>query len=340
MRGAIVVLCVVAAACGSATKRSQARPPATTTSTIPVVTTTSATVPPTTRATAPPTTHATAPTTTTSTVPLPPYPHGRFASTASLPALAAAQSIPQAQAALQVFLSQYGVRAAVTSVSTGAYASQIKLQTLAAADLADLKKFGAVFEDEWSKYPTDWIAYSGVRTIAIVKHLAVGGVPRAATYDVVDRAMFYDTGYGSVYDERTRTFSDLYEREGIHHEFNHLIMYEGYGPSVPTSAQWRSSNPPGFTYGNGGDKCYRPPYPCPTGNYHPITGFVSGYATSEVTEDRAETYAYLMTGPYYAQLETWVKTDPYLAKKVALTEAWMRKNSPEMTPAYFERINS
>ena len=69
-----------------------------------------------------------------------------------------------------------------------------------------------------------------------------------------------------------------------------------------------------------------------------MSGFVTGYATSAIEEDKAELYAYLMTGTYYHQLLTWLPGDSNLISKINNYEQFISSHSPEMSGSYFNDI--
>lgn len=266
--------------------------------------------------------------------------HGkRYTSTAAADQLSGATSVAEAQRILQSFVSQYGVTIEITKITPSSYAQEFDhFQLIAVGNLTALKHYGAVFIDEWAKYPTDWVHASGLASIALVTHLAAGIdpaagalTPVAATPDPVGHTMYYDVGY--LQDGGAR-----YVRHVIHHEFDHLIEYQRYGEFIRADPRWESYNPRGFRYGHGGASCYRPTSTCLTGE-HPIPGFVSGYAASDVAEDKAEIYAELMVGSEYHSLLDWMKHDAALAHKVSAYQTMIASQSPEMDVSYFSAVN-
>jgi hypothetical protein len=217
----------------------------------------------------------------------------------------------------------------VTAVIPSAYVQNYDtFSELDSSDLQNLKDYGLIFIDEWSKYPTDWVAASELKGVALVKNFTSDKTRRAAGPDPAGNVMYYDIGYGR----------DDYAREVIHHEFDHLIEYNAFGDYTHADPVWSSYNPAGFSYGSGGASCYLPNNTCLTGD-HPLAGFVTGYAASGMEEDKAETYAYLMTNTYYHHLAGWLGSDANLAQKVAAYKAFIASRSPEMAGNYFARIN-
>jgi hypothetical protein len=253
----------------------------------------------------------------------------RFADTKAAASVSAASTITAAETALRTFAAQYNLTLNVTAVTPSAYAASYDtFSIIEESNLQDLKDYGLIFIDEWSKYPADWVAASGLKSINLVKKFATDGTFRAAGPDPGDAAMYYDVGYGH----------DDYAREVIHHEFDHLIEYNAFGDYTHADPAWSSYNPADFSYGTGGAACYLPNSTCLTGE-HPLAGFVTGYAASGMEEDKAETYAYLMTDTYYHHLTGWLGADTNLAQKVAAYKTFIASRSPEMTGDYFARIN-
>jgi hypothetical protein len=134
------------------------------------------------------------------------------------------------------------------------------------------------------------------------------------------------------------TYSGDYAREVIHHEFDHLVTFNIFNTWAPVDSIWLSFNPPGFSYGAGGASAYQSNNSSLSGE-HPTSGFVTGYATTAIEEDKAETYAYLMTTTYYHHLQNWLFSDTDLTNKVNYYKQFISKYSPEMSGNYFDEIN-
>ena len=256
----------------------------------------------------------------------------RFASTAMETAIENAPTLKQASNDIQTFLSQYNLKSNIlqADLEQAPYNYNEAYTPLGESDLDLLKSYGSMLIDEWSKYPVSWVTDSHLQYIDLVKGLSVDGKSRAAAPDPYTETMYYDISYG--------TADVNYEREVLHHEFDHLITYNLYGTYTQPGTAWTSFNPPGFSYGNGGAACYQPQNTCLTGE-HPVPGFVTGYATAAEAEDQAETYGYLMTDQPYHLLEQWVQTDPYLAQKVSYYEGLIQHIDPQMGGDYFNTIN-
>jgi uncharacterized repeat protein (TIGR01451 family) len=167
--------------------------------------------------------------------------------------LAAATSLPDAQTALRSLGANYGVSIDVVAPAPASYYATF--DTLTASDLDALKAYGAVFIDEWAKYPPAFIAWSRLRTIKLVRNLSVSGIAKTAAPTPFDSAMIYDITAGT----------NEYAKTVIHHEFDHFFTFEEFGAYAPSDAGWVALNPAGFQYGNGGTACYVTPGSCLSG---------------------------------------------------------------------------
>jgi hypothetical protein len=244
-------------------------------------------------------------------------------------ALAAATTVGQAEQDLSLFFAQYHMTVAITNIQPSTYAQTFATWTpIGEGDLPALKAYGAALLDEWAKYPLDYVRVTRVSGIVLVVNLATFGTKKGAMPDIGGDVMYYDIGHGT----------DDYAREVIHHEFDHLLTYNLFGTFTPSDPTWRTLNPPGFHYGDGGASCYIPGNTCLSGQ-HPIPGFVSGYAASAIEEDKAELYANLMDTHFYRLLTSWIGSDSYLAAKVADYEQLLCSLSAAMCGDYFDAIN-
>lgn len=243
--------------------------------------------------------------------------------------LSSATSIDQAEEALRLFFSSYHMSVIITDSNKDLYKKTwATWKQVSIEDLTKLKSYGAALIYEWSKYPQAFVEVTRVQGVVLVNKLVVSGQTRAAMPDVANDVMFYDISYGG----------GDYARETIHHEFNHLFIYNLSGSFAPNGPAWRSLNPPNFRYGRGGASCYLPENTCLAGP-HPISGFVSGYATSAIEEDTAETFAYLMESNDYRLLKSWSMKDSYLAAKVENYKTFLCNISSSMCGNYFNTIN-
>lgn len=260
----------------------------------------------------------------------------RFADTSVIKNLNAARNIEAALKVLQKFAANYNISVELSYPSAYTNVTYTKLTNI---DLASFKKYGAIFIDEWAKYPKDWVASSKVQRIVFVRELRNLQLPSndhrvSSLPDAYTDSMYYDISYID---------KESHVHYVIHHEFDHLITFNNFGSFYPDDQVWKSFNPPGFkysgsNYANGGWSCYENANNCVL-DAHAFQGFASGYGATGIDEDKAEVYAYLLDNEYYHQMINWAKTDTYLAKKINYYKASIAKRSPVMSGSYYDDIN-
>lgn len=166
-----------------------------------------------------------------------------------------------------------------------------------------------MLSEEFVKYDSNTIKATGLKKIYLVTNLAVNGQLRSGMPEpVLQDALYFDVSKIYINSE-----DGQYIRRTFHHELKHLIDYNKFGNYTGDKANWLSCNDDSFRYGAGGGAMYADPKYAHS--EHPITGFVDGYATSAIEEDRAEVYAMFMTTP--EKLQTIADKDSSVACKLA-----------------------
>lgn len=140
--------------------------------------------------------------------------------------------------------------------------------------------------------------------IVLCKDLRYARQKRAAYPGLVSGVMCYDVEQGS--------FSEVYQRSVIHHEYFHLIDYRD-DRRLYVDTQWDRLNPDGFTYGVGGKNVQGDKTQSLT---FEKLGFMNKYSTQGVEEDKAEIFAYLMTRP--EMMAKRIKSDSVVASKTRM----------------------
>jgi len=123
-------------------------------------------------------------------------------------------------------------------------------------------------------------------------------------------------------------------RRSFHHEVFHLIDYRDDGV-VTRDPAWEALNPPGFKYAGGGRAALADPA-MTTDPTDKVPGFVTGYSTSAVEEDKAELFAFLVVHPAY--MAKRAATDPVIRAKVARMKALLAAFCPAVDEAYWARL--
>jgi hypothetical protein len=165
---------------------------------------------------------------------------------------------------------------------------------------------------EWSKYSDEAIKKSGLKAIYLVRNLSISGQARSGMPDPnATNALYFD-----VSDIYIQSEGGEYLRRTYHHEFSHFIEYKLTGSYAPNDSVWNGCNTPGTTYGRGGSSMYNDPDFAHKAR--PSYGFIDGYATSGVEEDKAEVFAYYMVSNSY--LRKLAANDAGISCKLDQTE--------------------
>ena len=186
-------------------------------------------------------------------------------------------------------------------VPVSSFGSIHEYQALTNSDLDQLFDYVVMFNQEFSKYPIKFIQNINLKNIVFVKGNKVEGTARSAAPDYFKENMYYD-----IYLSGT----DTYGRHVVHHELYHNVEQEFFGDAYYFDPNWDALNDPSFDYGAGGASCYGA---LPTRQ----EGFFSGYATCGLEEDKAETFAALLTSEEVPQLQVFINNgDTILENKV------------------------
>lgn len=164
-----------------------------------------------------------------------------------------------------------------------------------------------------------------LRRIILCRYLSVGGQRRAAVPDFDDGTLYFDVALGR--------HSEAYQREGIHHEFFHMVDHSDDG-IIKRDEEWQAVNPEGFRYGPGG-WIYQDDAQAHVASVD-VPGFLNRYSTSGVEEDKAEVFAHMMVA--YKAIQVQSKKDPVLAKKVVMMKERIRHLCGDMDDAFWESL--
>jgi Putative zinc-binding metallo-peptidase len=194
------------------------------------------------------------------------------------------------------------------------------------AQSPDLDRYCTVLAQEFLLYPPGLIRRSRLTQIVLCHALSYNGQTRAAVPDFEHDTLYLDVLNGS--------YSSIYQRVVIHHEFFHIIDYQDDG-EVYSDERWARLNPRPFKYGKGGEMMqddHRSGLPSD------VPGFVTGYATSGVEEDKAETFAHMMT--IYADVSKRAATDAVIDKKMSAMKVLLAKFCPDMNEAFWDQMRA
>ena len=218
-----------------------------------------------------------------------------------------------------------GVRIALDPIP-GSTWPEVTYSALGAGDAPNRDRYLRRLREELDRYPRAFLARSGLRTIAVVKHLAYAGQPRAAVPDPYQGVLYLDAACAAN--------NPQYEQHVIHHEYFHYVQGARHGTPYADDPAWRGFNPSDFRYGDGG-AATRDSHVTPL--THPAPGFINRYAQSALEEDMAEVFAALRVPEERRLIERWAQDDEHLKRKVAYLERFFddfgRADVPTPPPA-------
>lgn len=198
------------------------------------------------------------------------------------------------------------------------------LEDLEEEDLPTLKNFAHIFVDEVTKYPVQWMEYSFPPTAFVFDkkvRLENGDQAGGVTREVI------------IYDVTSADYDTEYTRRIIHHEISHFIDLMAFGPS------FEDENWPGLKTN---EDDYSGVYDTEAAENHiehPSAGFVTGYAETNVQEDKAELYSYLFTKEGNIKLQKWIAEDEQLRQKVTYLKDFISARLHKMDENYWtERV--
>jgi hypothetical protein len=194
------------------------------------------------------------------------------------------------------------------------------------ASLQNTATFLALFKSEWSFYPPELVAASGLRRIIFCEELTVGGHRFGGTAGGgKGDSLYLDVGIGR--------WSKKHIRELIHHEFFHIMdrrMHLNAGIRHGfEDKQWEALNAPGFKY----DPSIKV-QPNAVAIDAKLKGFLSKYCQSGVEEDKAVLYGFMVTMGQIVDDRS--KTDPVLKAKVDRIKDLVKEFCPQMDDEFWK----
>ncbi len=200
-----------------------------------------------------------------------------------------------------------------------------------AAEAEDATAVEAVLRAELALLPAALPEAMALRAIILCTQLGVQPrgasepSPRAAVCDFQGAALYLDAALLASRPQHLRHL--------LHHELFHFMDLAIDG-RLYLDPQWERLNRRGFRYGAGGaasqrSRRVRSPDP-------PPPGFATHYATTAVEEDKAETFAVMVTDP--GGLTARREGDAVLAAKVAMIEHRLAGWHESLDESFWQRI--
>lgn len=196
-------------------------------------------------------------------------------------------------------------------------------------DSAITKNTLSLLYNEISKYPKSYFKKVGIKSFAFVKNLKEPFLKRElAGLSVPEKnVIFFDMTNINTKEFFPGTF---------HHELMHIFDFNlDYDDVVDNNNYWDILNESGDYVGedkiSGNETLYA------TNNYT-VRGFATGYGKTEIFEDRAEVYRFLMNATDYKYAIYKSRNDIQFSKKLERIKSQVKKYAPEMNDEYFKSI--
>lgn len=237
-----------------------------------------------------------------------------------------ARSYHDIQVLSQKLEQKYGIK--IYTQSAQKFSWKIEYQFACKQDYQKLYRYLQLFDQEFQKYPKNFIKKTALKGILFVKKLSINGQYRTAIPDYYKEFLIYDFLRG---DHHKR-----YQKHVIHHEYYHMIEQEINKNPYFKDPAWNRLNQKGFKYGHGGASVQHK-----TNQYsytHPQKGFVNLYSMSGLEEDKAEMFATLFIKREYQQLKKWGKKDKILHQKELYMKGFLRKLDSGFYKGYWNRL--
>jgi hypothetical protein len=177
--------------------------------------------------------------------------------------------------------------------------------------------FRLTVQSELVRYPTALLQRIGLRGIVLCEFLAFDAVPCAA---------FADVEHGNIVIDVLANADRPTLRRTLHHELSHQIDYAD-DRQLDRDPAWEALNPPGFRYSQDAERFLRDPI---AGAGQAPRGFLSRYATSSPTEDKAVLFEALVTDR--TATRALADADPVLGRKVARIRATLEALGADPAP--------
>lgn len=222
--------------------------------------------------------------------------------------------------------SRYSIGLAYDDIPKSTW-EKVKYKKASQQDFEVLLRYLRLFDQEFSKYPKDFIKRSNLKWVVFVKDLNYSGQLRTAVPD------YYKDKEILFLDFARAAYNPNYQRHAIHHEFYHMIEEEFNGDAYWKDPNWAKLNSKDFKYGTGGVTVQHDP-----NVYlltHPKMGFINQYSMSGIEEDKAEIYASLFVKNENMELCKWIRQDDILMRKVEYMKTFLSKCCKDINGKYW-----
>jgi hypothetical protein len=224
---------------------------------------------------------------------------------------------PQVEAdPLKEIEARYNIECVVPATPLSAHVDGKEI-TARPVNLQQLKWYPRLFAEEFLGYPPSLIRSARLKRVVFCQELAEAGQPRGGLIVYQQNTIYFNV--------RRDMAAIRSERWAIHHELFHALDHRD---DPAWNDRWTQLNPPGFNYGTlSEDGAVR------TAVRRDIRGFVTWYATTSVSEDRAEMFASMRMSP--SEVKRLCDSDVCVRAKVQLLKEFIADLSPDANEKFW-----
>jgi hypothetical protein len=185
-----------------------------------------------------------------------------------------------------------------------------------------------IFDQELSKYPTEFISKLNWKTVVFLKKFFYTEHPIAGLYDPHQEIVYLEF--------LRQRFNPLPIRHGIHHEIFHIIDVQAQMQFLKSDKDWLALNDSNFIYGKVDDlgKGKERPYRLAPA----VKGFPSAYALTSAQEDMAEVFGCMMLASQHKLLLKWQQDDEILNRKLNYIKNLLEQFYPSINEEFWKNL--
>ncbi len=179
-----------------------------------------------------------------------------------------------------------------------------------------------LFVGELSLYRASFLKKAGLRRVVLCSALNWSGEERSGLACKQNSELYFDI--------TAAQFNDRYQRTVIHHELYHLVDFAEDGQDT-VDETWRRLNGTSYVYKK---RTLDFRASMLVGS---IEGFLTSYATTNVAEDKAETYSNMVVSP--KRVRELAASDLVLSAKVSLIRKRMLVFHEDMNGVFWDGVD-
>ncbi len=222
---------------------------------------------------------------------------------------------------LSKLASEYGLIIILRDFSLGssAFREHYSWDDLSDIDDKQLVKYIEALDRYWRVLPVEFVKKTKLKGLVLVKNLSFLGLDIGAGFDVADRLLICEVNNFFTHETIMNAFF---------HEYMHLMDNIFYNDDYFNNRAWNDLNPPGDWYTSQGALAMIRNNSDFVSKEHPMPGFINGYCSADIYQDKAEVFAHLLIPVYYIKAFGW--NDSIINAKFASIYQSLKKIYPPL----------